>query len=314
MALTYSELESVSTPFYTKEIISQVYELDPFFKKLKQNKNITASGGTDIRFPIRYQELALAEWVNPKEQIAYQQRKTRTSGTLAWKYLVGKTMMQWDEFIQNSGKEAMINLQKDKADEMVDDLYEVMTDALYATSQASDAMSSLDTIIDSTTTYAGIAYTDAAQWAATEDTSSTKLVLYGTSAALATSMNTCTFGPYKPDLLVTTKNLYSKIESLIEPQKRFYDEKAIIGFNTLKFHGADVVAANHCPTGYLWGVTSKFWELRTHKDENFKVDPWEDLKQAGFPKAKIKLCYWVGNLLCTMRKVNFKYTALDYTV
>ena len=314
MALTRSELESVSTPFYTRDIISQVYELDPFFKKLKQNKSITTDGGTEIRFPIRYQELALAEWVNPKEQIAYQQRKTRTSGKLDWKYLVGKTMMQWDEQVQNSGKEKLINLQKDKADELIDDVYEVMTDAIYATTQETDKPSALVTIIDTGETYADVAVSDAASWAgAVEDTTTTQLVLYNTSAAIATSMNSATFGPYKPDLLITSKNLWNTFESKIEPQKRFYSTKGVIGFESLVFHGADVIAANHCPDASLFGITSKFWELRAHKDFNFKTDPWEDLKQAGFPNAIIKLCYWVGNVVCTMRKVNFRYSALSYT-
>jgi len=312
MALTYDELESVSSPFYTREIISQVYELDPFIKKLRQNKSITTSGGTDIRFPIRYKELELAEWVGPKEQISYQQRKTRTSGILDWKYLVGKTMMQWDEQVQNNGKEALINLQKDKADEMIDDMYEVFTDALYATSQADSKPSSLNTIIDSADAYAGIAVADAASWAASESTA-TQVVLYNTADALATRMNNCTFGPHKPDLIVTTRNLWNTIESKIEPQKRFYNEKGVIGYTSLVFHGADIISASHVPSGYMYGVTSKFWELRAHTDFNFKVDKWKDLHNAGYPNAIVKLCYWVGNLKCSLRKVNFKYTALDYT-
>lgn len=312
MALTYDELESVSSPFYTRDIVSQVYELDPFIKKLRQNNAISTSGGTDIRFPIRYKELDLAEWVNPKEQIAYQQRKTRTSGILNWKYLVGKTMMQWDEQVQNNGKEAIINLQKDKADELIDDLYEKFTDALYATTQDDDKPSSLNTIIDSADSYAGISVSDVSNWASTERTE-TQVVLYNTAGALATSMNSATFGPHKPDLMVTTRNLWNTIESKIEPQKRFYNEKGVIGFNSLVFHGADIIAASHVPTGYLYGVCSKFWELRAHTDFNFKVDKWKDLHNAGFPNAIVKLCYWVGNVKCSLRKVNFKYTALDYT-
>lgn len=315
MALTRSELESVSTPFYDKEIMSQVYDESAFFYKLKKNNSIVTDGGTEIRFPIRYQELAQAEAVDPRAQILYQQKATRTSGKLDWKYYKVDTMIQWDEQVQNSGKEQIINLMADKAEEIKDDLYEKFADDLFTTSQATKSFSGLITIVDTGTTYADIAVADAASWAAAvEDSTTTRLILYG-SGSLSYNINTSTFGRNKPSLIITTRNLKSKAESLLQPQERFVDKDlADGGFNNVQFLGIPIVGDSHCPTGYMYGLDMDKFELRVHKDFNFKTEPWSDLKQAGFPNAQVKVMFWVGNLVCKMRKSNFRCTALDYTL
>ena len=315
MALSRSELESTSTPFYTKDIMSQVYDESAFFNKLKRNNSIVTDGGTEIRFPIRYKELAQAEAVDPRTQIVYQQTATRTSGKLDWKYYKADTMIQWDEQVQNSGKEKVINLLADKAEELKDDIGEKFADDLFATTQATKSFSGLITIVDTATTYADIAVADAASWAAAvEDTSTTRLQLYG-SGSLSYNINTSIFGKNMPSLIITSRNLKSKAESLLQPQERFIDkDTADAGFNNIAFLGIPIVGDSHCPAGYMYGLDMDKFEMRVHKDFNFKTEPWSDLKQVGFPNAQVKIMFWVGNLVCKMRKTSFRCTALDYTL
>ena len=314
MALSIDEANTVSTKYFDKTLTQQVYEKSPLFAKLKSAKQVTTDGGNSIQFGIRYTELGRAETVDPREQISYTQKETRTGGNLDWKYYVGQSMIQWDERVKNTGKPQIINLMADKTEEMRQDMFNKFQTDLYATTQASKSFSGLDEIVDSGDTYAGISTTDATEWVAIEDTSTTKLVLYGTAGSFAHRMNQATFGPDKPDLVITTRDLFNKFESLIEPQLR-YESGAMgkLGFTALKYHGAEIVSDYACTDLYMYGLCTKYFEFRVHSDFNFKTDKWDDLKQAGFPQALVKLVFWTGNLCCKMRKVNLKYSALDYT-
>jgi hypothetical protein len=314
MALTYDELDTVSTPFYTKEITSQIYDKSAFFNKLKRNNSITTDGGTEIRFPIRYKELGTAKAMGPREQLLYTQLATRTTGVQEWKYYEVHTMMQWDEKIQNSGKEKIVNLMADKAEEMQEEMSEKLSDDLFATTAVTNQFSALDEIVDSGDTYAGIAVADAAAWAATEDSTTTRLILYG-SGSLSYMINTATFGNRKPTFGLTTRNIKSKLESLLQPQERFVDkDTANAGFPNVEFLGIPFVGDSHCTTAYIYGLDMDMFELRVHKDADFKVNGWSDLTQAGFPNTSIKTMFLVCNTVCKLRKTSFKFSAIDYTL
>jgi hypothetical protein len=315
MALAINEANTTQSNYFDSGLTQQVYEKSPVYARLKQKNNVRASGGNQIQFAIRYQTLGQAEAVSPRQQITYEQKETRTAGTLDWKYVVGKNMISWDERVQNTGKPQIIDLLRDKTEELQQDMLNKFNTMLYSTSAAADEFSALDEIVDSTTTYAGIAQADAAEWAANEDTSETRLHLWGSATSISKMMNDSTFGPSYPDLLVTTRDLWSKFESLADPQRVYRDNSmADLGFDAVKFGRSVVVADYACTANRLYGLDTSNLSFRYHPDFNFKTDKWDDLKQAGFPQAMVKLVYWAGNLQCKMRKTNFKYTALDYTV
>ena len=314
MALTRSEANSVSTRFFDKSMTQQVYEDSAFFLKIKNNRSIVMDGGTELQFPIRYRKFGRADAVGPHGQVSFEQKETRTSGLLEWKYYNCDNMISWDERTKNSGKPRIVNLLADKAEEIRQDMMDRFAQDIYVANPNGQGFSSLATIVDSATAYADITVSDAAAWAAQEDSSTTELILYG-SNSLSYLINQATFGKYMPDLHLTTRDLASKFESLIEPQKRYQDkELASAGFKNVTFHGIPVIGDPFCTASSWWGLCMKVFELRYHPDWNFDVTEWKDLFQAGFPRAFGKVMSWAGNLCCKMRKCNLKFTALDYTI
>jgi hypothetical protein len=318
MALTVDEANAVSSKYFDKTITSQAYDTSPLWTRLKSKNKVSWDGGTQIQFPIRYRELGLASAVSPRSQISYQQKETRTAGVLDWAYYVVQGLISWDERAKNAGKAQIINLIKDKTDEMNQDLFEKFADDIFATVQGALNIQMLNTIIAGAgTTYAGIAQADAPLWLSNfVDTTTTRLVLYGTAASLAAAINTCTLGNNKPDLVITTRNLFNKVESLVEPQKMYEgsSDLAKAGFTSFKFHDADVVADSHVPAGAMYLLTTDMLELRYHPDYNFKATPWGELEQVGFPNALAKTVSWAGNLVCRQRTTQGRYSALDYTL
>jgi hypothetical protein len=317
MALSIDEANTVSSKFYDKTLTQQVYEKCPFYVKLKSINNVSTDGGTQITWPIRYKKLDQTGFVGPREQVSYSQEETRTQAVQDWKYIVGQNMISWDERVKNSGKPMIVNLINDKTTEIREDMADVWSTALHATSAGANDFSPLAEIIDTGTTYAGIAVADAAEWAAgAEDSTTTELVLFG-SGSLSYMINQATFGNNKPDLHLTTRDLWSKFESLIEPQKRYYNKDTALakaGFTSLQWHDAEIISDVYCQSSYWYGIDTKQFEIRYHPDYNMLTSKWFKLEQAGYPYAMAKTCAWAGNILCRMRKTSFKFTALDYTI
>jgi len=314
MAINITEANSVSHRFFDKPMTQQIYEDSAVLTKLKQNNSIVCDGGTSIQFPIRYVKLGRANAVGPHQEMTFEQKVTRTAGNVEWKYYNCDNMISWDERTKNSGKEKIVNLLADKADEIRQDMMDRFATDLYTTNPNGLGFTSLPAIVDRASNYATVEYATVTEWqAAIEDTTTTELVLYG-SNSLSASCNAATFGKHTPDLHMTTRNLASKFESLIEPQKRYKDKKmADAGFTNTTFHGVPVVGDDFCIAKMWLGLDMKQFELRYHKDWNFDVTDWKELFPS-FPRAMGKLMSWAGNMVCKMRKSSFKYTVLDYTI
>jgi hypothetical protein len=317
MALSVDEANTVSSRYFDQTITSQVYDTSPLFTRLKAKEKVTWDGGTQIQFPIRYRTLSLAQALSPRSQISYQQKETRTGGVLDWTYYAVPALISWDERAKNAGKAQIINLIRDKTDEMNSDLFEKFATDIFTTAQGTFNIQNLTNIISAATTYAGIAVADAPLWISNfVDTTTTRWVLYGSAGSLAAAINSCTLGNTKPDLVVTTRNLFNKIESLVEPQKQYTSDNdlAKAGFTSLKFHDADVVADSHVAATDTYLLSTDMLELRYHPDYNFKTTPWTEMEQVGFPNALSKTVTWAGNLVCRQRCTQGRYHALDYTL
>ena len=314
MALTIAQAEAVSTKYFDKTLTQQVYEGSPFWAKMKDDEQIT-TGGNSIQWPVRTSKLNNAKATGPRARVDFTSKDTRTGADIDWTYYDGNTMINWDERVANNGKQQIIDLLKEKSDELLEDIKEKLYQAIFLTTTATEGfdLDTLDRIVDSAADYAGIAVSDAASWAGIEDASTTTLKLYG-DGSLATHRNSATFGTDLPTLHVTTRALYSKYESLLSPQMRYEDKQmANLGFASLTFNAKPVVSDVFCPDKYWYGIDMKCMELRVHTDNNMDVVPWFSLEQAGFPKAMGKYCTWVGNLLARRRRTSFKMSALVAT-
>ena len=316
MAFSINEANTVSHKYFDKSITQQVYEKSPFFAKLKADKQIMTDGGTSMQWPVRIAKLGNAKATGPRAKVDFQSKETRTGADIKWVYYDTTTLIHWDEEVENNGKEKIVSLLKDKATEALEDIREELYQAIFATSTAVSGtdMETLDRIIDAADTYGGIAVSDAASWAGVEDASTTTVKLYG-SGSLSSARNSATFGTDLPTMHITTRDLVSKYESLLQPQQRYEDKQmANLGFANITFHTKPVIGDVFCPSGYWFGIDMACIELRVHTDNNLDVGDWFTLEQAGFPKAKAKYICWVGNLLARRRRTSFKFSAFDSTL
>jgi len=316
MALSVSEANAVSSKYYQKNaLFQQVYDDDPFTAILKGKNKIKIDGGTDVNWTVRVSKLEQSNFVDPRAQIPIAGKETRTGATLDWGYAVGSTAIHWDERVKNDGNEAVINLMADKHTELKEDFADNFSNTLWGTD--STYIATIPNIVDSELAYGGIAVADATEWASTEDAATTVLTLFG-DGSLTYMRNQASFGKHAPTHHLTTRNLQSKYESLLQPQQRYEgsaDQKTLnMGFANVLFFGRPVIASDFISVGDWFGLDMDAFELAVKSGEDADATEWFSLKAQGFPKAMGKFMTSVCNMKCDRRKTSFKFTALDYTL
>lgn len=91
---------------------------------------------------------------------------------------------------------------------------------------------------------------------------------------LEQAFSSVTIGSEKPDLIVTSNNGFSYIKLAFAPQQRFETSDPELGFQTIAFNGAKIVADQYCPgsrvatsadgvVGYSAIVGETIWFLNT---------------------------------------------------
>jgi hypothetical protein len=178
MALDFSELQSVSKNAYDPNLHNNMYEETVFFAKLKSKNKITYDGGIQLQFAIEYTQLGRAKQSGWREQMIFGNKDLITAGVLDWAPYTANITQEWDEQVKNAGRGKIIDLAAAKAKALKNDLkHKLSYDILTSTSQGTQVMVPLAVIVSSSSTYAGIAVADAADWAAVQDTSTTTMVL-----------------------------------------------------------------------------------------------------------------------------------------
>lgn len=312
MALTYSELQAVSTKYFDKKIKQQVYDSFDFLKTLKKNNKVRISGGNSITFPVRYRRLDRTEAVDWENQISFTAKDTRTTAELDWAPYEGDTMLTWEQDVKNgAGKTRIVDLAQDKANELRDDMiYRLATD-LWATSSVSGHLIPLATIVDEGDTYAGIAVSDASAWAGYEDNSSTQM----TRALMHDAVMEATWGEKGgPKRHYTTRALLADYATLLSGDERYVNaDEMNTGTTSLTLFGKPVIADPYVPSGDWYGLDMNEFEFWVHEDNDMDVSDWKELTVGGYHKSYGKVITCVCNLVCRTRRVNFKMTALTGT-
>lgn len=221
------------------------------------------------------------------------------------------------EMIQNSGKEAIIDLldgrmnvaEAQLANRIGGDIY------LDGTGNSGKNITGLAAAVpDAPTsgTYGGI---DRATWTFWQSVSYSGVTDGGaavTAANIQSYMDSLAVqlirGTDKPDLIVADNNYYRLYLQSMQSIQRVTDggnSKQGIGFASLKYYGAgmasDVVLdggiGNDATANHMWFLNTKYIFFRPHADRNFV--PIGGERQAVNQDAIVKLIGWAGNLTCS---------------
>lgn len=311
MAIAVTEANTVSTQIFDKTMTPQVYDSVDFLKYLRANGKVIKDGGTQITYPIRYKKLGRATDVGWGDQEDFQSIPTRTQIVLEWLPYRVSTLITWEQRVKNGGgKTRTVNLLEDKAKELKEDMSDRLATDLWATSSVSGKMIPMYTVVDADDTYGGLSVSDAALWAAKEDSSSSKL----TRALFHTQVHAAQFGSDGPSRYYTTRALIADYETLLSGDERYVDsDKMSTGPTTIALYNKPVLVDPYIASGDWFGLDADKFEFWVHEDNDMDVSPWIELGESGYHKSMAKYVTNVCNLVCRERRTSFKLTALTGT-
>jgi hypothetical protein len=299
----------------SKKIADNVTKNNAILSRLNAAGKVrTFSGGNVI-----WEELSFAENPNGGFYSGYDLLPVAASDVIsAAEYQIKQyavpVVISGLEQLQNSGKEALIDLMEARMAVAESTMANQLSTSIYGdgTAAGGKAVTGLGAgVVTAPTTgvYGGI---DRATWAFWRNQAFDAKVNGGSTSGI-TSSNVQTFmnalwsklirGSDRPDMIVCDNVFWSTFMGSLQPQQRFMDPKsASLGFPTIKFMDADVVLdggiGGACPANTAFFLNTKFLSWRPHAQRNM-VPLSPDRRYSINQDSEVAILAWAGNLTCS---------------
>ena len=309
---TVSDIVATTIQSRSKTIADNVTKNNAILSRLNAGGKVRPISGGNVIF----EELSFAENPNGGFYSGYDLLPVAAADVIsAAEYQIKQyavpVVISGLEQLQNSGKEALIDLMEGRLQVAESTMANQLSTSIYGDGTASGGKSvtGLGAAVPTnpaTGTYGGI---DRATWAFWRSQAFDAKVNGGATGGFTASniqgfMNALwaklVRGSDRPDLIVMDNGLWSTFMASLQPQQRFMDPKsASLGFPTIKFMDADVVLdggiGGACPTNTAFFLDTKYISWRPHKDRNM-VPLSPDRRYSINQDAEVQILAWAGNL------------------
>jgi hypothetical protein len=312
-----SDIIATNIQSRTGELADNVTNNNALLRRLKERGNVkTFSGGNVILQEIMYNDSATSNTnsYSGYEVLNVSQNSPISAAQFSITQYASAVSISGLEMIQNSGKEAIIDLldgrmavaEAQLANRISGDIY------LDGTGNSGKNITGLGAAVPdapSTGTYGGINRATFSFWQSVAYSGVTN----GGSAVSASNIQAymdalavqLIRGTDKPDLIVCDNNYYKLYLQSLQSIQRITDggnSSAGAGFASLKYYGAgmasDVVLdggiGNAATSNHMWFLNTKYIMFRPHADRNFV--PIGGERQAVNQDALVRLIGFAGNL------------------
>jgi len=309
-----SDIVATTIQNRSRQIADNVLKNNALLARLNERGNIrTISGGNVILEELSFAENGNAGFYSGYDLLPVAAQDVISAAEFQIKQFAVPVVMSGLEMLQNSGKEAFIDLLEARLGVAESTMMNKLAQSVYSngTGSGGKEITGLDAAVASTNnsgTYGGI---DRATWTFWRnqkyDFSDQSISSAPTAAQMQTAMNTlwasCTRGSDRPDLIVLDTNYWTIYMASLQAQQRFTSpETGNLGFPSLKFMDADVVLdggiGGFCPTDTGFFLNTKYLKWRPHRDRNM-VPLSPNRRYAINQDAEVQILAWAGNLTCS---------------
>lgn len=318
-SLTYV-LDNVATSTIEARLpglVDNVFTGNPLAARLLQRDNVKVRGGRDIRQRIIYGKKNGGSY-SGRDILNNSNPETRTEMIFQWKQLYVPIELTGLDMMKNDGTHQISDLVQDEMDDAELRAADIVGEQIFGdgTGNMGKDLTGLRAAIDDGTTigsYGGITRSSTAGtpgYAIRGNITTT-----GTTFSLAqmtTFMTAAVVGNESPDLIVTTQTLWNKWWERAQPSQRFNSTDANrpinIGFSQIAHNGAAVVVDNHCPSGYVFFLNTKFIKLVIHPSRMFTPTGWK------YPTAQdiaVQQLFFGGELVCSSPRLQALATSVS---
>lgn len=277
---------------------------------LEKNSRVTKQGGASILTPILYAKNSTFAAYSGDDIIDTTGQEGITMGQYPWRNYAGTIKYNGDEVRQNAGQGKLKDLAKAKVMQAVMSGKDKLNVDLFASSQATKAISALPVFVNATATVADINSTTNSWWQA-QVTASGSFAGQGLADMRELRdllQQAGQAGGPAPDYILTTRAVKQYYEASQVPALRYeLGQTADAGLENLKFSSAVVEFDPNCASGELYMLPSDALEFVVHSDANWEMGDWiEPANQ----DARVAKLIWMGNLITNNRRRLGKMTGI----
>lgn len=274
-----SAVTTTTRTFIVPTVFDQVTKGSPTLMKLLRNAKPWKTG-YKYEFPIKYQDSTNGGNTGVADRLDTDRQNVRVTASFEPKMAYKPAVAADIEVTLNMGDERIVDLLTTEFDSQAQSLITLMGGNLFSGTGVGNEWDSIANAADdgtNYTTYGGLSRTTYTAWKGYYLASAGALTL----AKMATAYDAVEIGVNKPDMIVTTKALWSTYESLLTPTVRAgyvqngypkMDEYGIVptaqalagqqGFECLWFRGTPVVKDEQVPSGKMFLMSTPYFGFK----------------------------------------------------
>lgn len=308
---TFTEMVTTTLRNHPSEISDNVSNHNALYRRLQDKGQIkTLSGGYEIVRALDYAENSTFQRYSGYDTLNIGASDVLSAAKYDWVQSAVHVTASGREMRQNNSKEAIVNLVSARLKNAKRTASNNMSVDIYSDGLLSNQMGGLKHIVTSagTGTVGGINSTTFSFWqnnfhefAGTPSKTTIKLQMQTMWLELVR-------GGDKPDLVVSSHDFYTFYwDGLTDLQRYASSDKAVVGFNSLKFVDADVVFDSNTNFGttdkVMYFLNTDYLELISHREANWST---LDEKTSVNQDAEVVPIIWMGQMVCSNRSLQGK--------
>jgi len=308
-----------------KTLSDNIFTATPFAWWMKENGRIQSyDGGLFIQEDVEMALNSSVGWRSAKAPIPVVEQDPIRAVAFSPVTIDGSVPIYWDD--EDNNKHRIMDYSKTLIANLERTLKQKMNQAFFSDGTETntdgtkgDSLWGLEAIVSASNSYASAMIADSSLphafeamnrslarytfWQSTVQSTSEPLSLNaGTDGGLRGLYNACVTGGANlesPDLIVTTKALWSAFEALLIPSRQFENGKlADAGFQSLKFDKAAVVWDPNCPSGTIYALNTNFLKIRPTAECAGNV-MFSERRPIDDTMADNIIALWKGQMTCT---------------
>jgi len=316
----YSDILATTIESRTKEIADNVTNNNALLKKLSMKGKIkTFSGGTKILQELSFAENANSGWYSGYDLLPVGVSDTLSAAEYDIKQAAVPVVISGLEQLQNSGKEAMIDLMESRLEVAEATLANLITSGLYSDGTGAggkevDGLNVAVSLDPSVGTYGGIDPATFSFWrnAVSDQTAADATTIQGFWNRLWAQL---VRGSDTPDIIMADNEAWTTYLDSLQNQQRFSNtEMADAGFANVQFMSAPVVldggiyngTGTGAPVGTAFFLNCDYIHYRPHADRNM-VPLSPNRRYATNQDAEVQILSWAGNLTTSGRQFQGRF-------
>ncbi len=300
-----SDILATTIESRTRAIADNVTDNNALLSRLSQRGRIkTFSGGHKILQELSFQENSNSGWYSGYDLLPVGVSDVISAAEFNIKQAAVPVVISGLEMLQNSGREALIDLMEGRMSVAESTIANLISRGLYSngTGAGGKEIDGLDAAVPlnpATGTYGGIDRATWTFWRSQADSAAgiSATTIQGLMNALYAKL---VRGSDRTDLIIADNTLWSVYMASLQAQQRFYDsDAAALGFPSIKYMDADVVLdggiGGRATTSTMYFLNTDYLHYRPHANRNM-VALSPNRRYATNQDAEVQIIGWAGNL------------------